>query len=90
MISKTRIEKKESQIITPVQYWVSEEVEVRCCNARGLCRNSTSTYSSPQIMLIKHTKGNKTIDISLPFKKCNDLLEIIQEFMDVNSDVVDN
>ena len=41
-------------------------------------------------MLIKYTKGNKTIDISLPFKKCNDLLEIIQQFMDVNSDVVDN
>ena len=33
---------------------------------------------------MKHTKGNKTIDISLTFKMCNDLVEDLNDFMDNN------
>ena len=67
-----------------MSYFLTEEVEVRACNATGLCRNSSSTYSTPQIIFMKHTKGNKTIDISLPFKMCSDLVEVLNDFMDTN------
>ena len=90
IITKTKVKERDFQKITPVRYFLTEEIEVRACNATGLCRNSTSSYSTPQIIFIKHTKGNKSIDISHPFKMCQDLVEILNEFMEVNDEFESN
>ena len=90
MITKTKIQKQETQLVTPVQYWLSEDLEIRCCNVKGLCKNSAATYSTPQILFIKHVSRQRTLDISVPFKKAQDLIEIIQDFMTTNEDFNEN
>ena len=89
MICKTKIEKIQNIPVQPVQYWLSDDVEFRLCNVKGMTRNGSSTYSTPSILIIKHTTRNKTIDISIPFKKAHDIIDIINDFIDSNSDVLD-
>ena len=81
MISKSKIEKSINQLVQPIQYWLLEDVEFRLCNARGLTRNGCSTYSSPTILIIKHVTKNRSIDISIPFKKAEDIMEIMKDFL---------
>ena len=81
MISKSKIEKNEYTIVRPIQYWLMEDLEVRLCNLKGVTKNGVSTFSTPTILIIKHTSKNRSIDISIPFRKANQLCEIMNEFM---------
>ena len=81
MISKSKIEKSVNQLVQPIQYWLLEDVEFRLCNARGFTRNGCSTYSTPTILIIKHVTKNRSIDISIPFKKAEDIIEIMMDFL---------
>ena len=81
MISKSKIEKSVNQLVQPIQYWLLEDVEFRLCNARGFTRNGCSTYSTPTILIIKHVTKNRSIDISIPFKKAEDIVEIMMDFL---------
>ena len=86
MITKSKIEKQTNVLITPVQYWLAEDFEIRCCNVKGMTKNGASTYSTPQILFIKHTTKNRSIDISIPLKKAHKMIDIINDFINVNSD----
>ena len=86
MISKSKIEKNINQMVQPIQYWLQEDLEFRLCNARGLTRNGCSSYSTPTILIIKHVTKNRSIDISIPFKKAEDIIEIMNDFLN-NFDV---
>ena len=81
MISKSKIEKSVNQLVQPIQYWLLEDVEFRLCNARGFTRIGCSTYSTPTILIIKHVTKNRSIDISIPFKKAEDIIEIMMDFL---------
>ena len=86
MISKSKIEKSINRKVQPIQYWLLEDLEFRLCNARGFTRNGCSTYSTPTILLIKHVTKNRSIDISIPFKKAQDIIEIMKDFINSNGD----
>ena len=38
MITKSKIEKQTNVLITPVQYWLAEDFEIRCCNVKGMTK----------------------------------------------------
>ena len=63
MICKSKIAKHEQTLIHPVQWWIFEDLEVRCCNVKGMTRNGGSTYSTPTILIIKHMTKNRSIEI---------------------------
>ena len=81
MISKSKIEKNINQLVQPIQYWLLEDLEFRLCNARGFTRNGCSSYSTPTILIIKHVTKNRSIDVSIPFKKAEDIIEIMKDFV---------
>ena len=41
---------------------------------------------TPTILLNKHVTKNKSIDISIPFKKAQDITEIMKDFINSNDD----
>ena len=86
MILKSKMDKSINRKVQPIQYWLLEHLEFRLCNARGFTRNGCSTYSTTTILLIKHVTKNRSFDISIPFKKAQDIIEIMKDFINSNGD----
>ena len=92
MITKSKIEDCSNKVVQPIQYWIQEDIEIRCCNLKGVKLNGRSTYSSPFILIINHMSKTRSIDVNIPFKKktCMNIIEIMNDFLETNIDAFDD
>ena len=84
MISKSLIKSYSKPPITQMRYFLSDDIEVRCANYKGINQHSGGEYSSPQLVFMKNIGKSKSIDIGVPFEKLDDIQVILKDFKTAN------
>ena len=79
---------KMSKQITPLKILLDDDSEIRATNFHGTTKTGR-TYISPQIVFIRATGRQRSIDISFPIHQLQQIIDGLQRIKNENDEYFD-
>merc|ERR1712148_139046 len=79
---------KMSKQITPLKILIHDDSEIRATNFHGATKTGRS-YISPQIVFVRATRRQRSIDISFPMHQLQQIIDGLQRIKNENHEYFD-